>query len=61
MLPRFGHQAHDRLECRGLARAVAAQQAHDFADIDAEREVPEHPDVPVIGEDAVYTEHHTPR
>ena len=46
-------QSHDRLECRGLARAVAAQQAHDFADIDAEREVPEHPDVPVIGEDAV--------
>jgi hypothetical protein len=54
-------QSHDGLERRGLARAVAAEQANDLARVDVEREIPEHPDVPVAADQAGNTEHHTPR
>jgi hypothetical protein len=47
-----GRRLHDPvqdLERRGLAGAISADDAEDFARLDLERKIPDRPEVPVVG------------
>ena len=57
----YRHEAHDRLERRRLAGAVAPQKAQDFARLKHQREIAQHLHVAIEAIKSAYFEHQLPR